>query len=503
MKCNVRNVSQISKFGALPLYSSAGTRALEAHLQTMLPEHSLMQRAGLACAELALAIAPHARKIWIACGPGNNGGDGLEAAVHLKQWGKDVTATWLGNPQDSPKHALSSWQRAKMAGVVIHSKPPESFDLSIDALLGLGCSRPPEGPMAQWLQTMHASGKPVLAIDLPTGLNADTGTWFRPANTLTSFSPVHTLSLLTLKPGLFTADGRDACGQVWFDDLGSSSVEQDWQQVIPSAYLQSPYAKNLIPRRHNSHKGTYGELMVIGGAPGMAGAAILASVAALHSGAGRVYACLLDTTFGSNATAQYPALMVRDVNSLQLEKASIVCGCGGGDEVRAILPKILSASAQLVLDADALNAISSDSSLFHLLKGRTRTGRSTVLTPHPLEAARLLKCTAQDIQNNRLQAAQQLAGLTGAVVVLKGSGTVIATDQTTPVINPTGNARLASAGTGDVLAGVIGAKMAQGLSAFDAACDGVRAHGFAADAWPDSGPALDAASLATCIGTQH
>lgn len=502
MTCNVHNVSQLSQLGDLALYSAADTRAVESHLQRLLPEHCLMQRAGLASAHLALAIAPHASKIWIACGPGNNGGDGLEAAIHLKQWGKDVTVTWLGNEHDSPKDALRSWHRAQMAGVVIHSKPPESFDLSIDALLGLGCTRAPQGPMAKWLQTMHASGKPVLAVDLPTGLNADTGAWLRPENALSSLSLVHTLSLLTLKPGLFTADGRDACGEVWFDDLESNSIEQARQCVTPHAYLQSPYSKHLPPRRHNSHKGTYGELIVIGGAAGMAGAAVLASVGALHSGAGRVYACILDNTFGSNATAQYPALMVRNVHSLQLEGAFVVCGCGGGDEIRALLPKVMSASAQLVLDADALNAISIDSSLLHLLKSRTRKGRPTVLTPHPLEAARLLKCTAQDVQKNRLQAAQQLAELTGAVVVLKGSGTVIAAGQKTPVINPTGNASLATAGTGDVLAGVIGAKMAQGLSAFDAACDGVRAHGFAADSWPESGPALEAASLANYMSSR-
>lgn len=499
MNCNVRNVSQISKLRALPLFDAAGTRALEALFKASLPEDGLMRRAGLASAHLALAIAPHARKIWVACGPGHNGGDGLEAAIQLKQWGKDVTVTWLGNEQDSPKDALRSWHRATRAGVAIHSKPPETFDLSLDALLGLGCNRPPEGLMAQWLYAMHASGKPVLAIDLPTGLSPDTGTWLRPANTPTRLSPTHTLSLLTLKPGLFTADGRDASGQVWFDDLEANSDETPRHQINPTAYLQSPNPRNFVTRRHNSHKGTYGELIVIGGAQGMAGAAVLASIAALHSGAGRVYACLLDKAFGLSATAQYPALMARNINSLQLEHASIVCGCGGGDEVRAVLPKILSASAQLLLDADALNAIARDSSLFRLLKNRTRKGLSTVLTPHPLEAARLLKCTAQHIQSNRIQAAQQLTELTGAVVVLKGSGTVITAAQTTPVINSTGNAMLATAGTGDVLAGMIGAKMAQGLSAFDAACDGVRAHGFAADTWPNPGPTLDAQTLAISI----
>lgn len=491
-------VCPITAHQAWPLYDTWGTQHIEAQLKSTLPEHTLMERAGLATAQLAVAIAPHAQKIWIACGPGNNGGDGLEAAIHLHRWGKQVVVTWLGNKQDTPNDAKRVGQRALQAGITFAQDPPETFDLAIDALLGLGVNRAPDGAIADWLHVMQASSAPVLCVDLPTGLRADTGEWLRTDNTRQSTSPRHTLSLLTLKPGLFTADGRDAAGQVWFDDLASIATDNTVHSIPPVAHLQLSATSNT-QRPHNSHKGSFGELIVIGGAHGMTGAAVLASVAALHAGAGRVYLGLLDAGARASVTAQHPALMVRGMDTLQPQTACVVCGCGAGDEVRAVLPKVLSTAAQLVLDADALNAVASDRSLLQLVKNRTQRRRPTVLTPHPLEAARLLNCSTQAIQNNRLHSARQLAELTGAVVVLKGSGTVIAAPGETPVINHTGNALLATAGTGDVLAGVIGAKMAQGQNAFEAACDGTRAHGLIADTWPKTGPALDAVLLAASI----
>ncbi|PUE28470.1 bifunctional ADP-dependent NAD(P)H-hydrate dehydratase/NAD(P)H-hydrate epimerase [Limnohabitans sp. JirII-29] len=491
-------VCPLTAYQAWPLYDTLSTQHIEAELKTALPEHTLMERAGLATAQLALAIAPHAQRIWIACGPGNNGGDGLEAAIRLQHWGKQVVVTWLGNKQNTPSDAQRAGQRAIKAGITFAEDPPETFDLAIDALLGLGVNRAPDGTIANWLHTMQTSNVPVLCIDLPTGLCADTGEWLRSDNTHQSTSPRHTLSLLTLKPGLFTADGRDAAGQVWFDDLVSTPTDKTVHSTPPVAYLQVSVHPST-QRPHNSHKGSFGELIVMGGASGMTGAAVLAGVAALHGGAGRVYLGLLDAASRSSVTAQHPALMVRAVDTLEPKTACVVCGCGAGDDVRAILPKVLSTAAQLVLDADALNAIASDASLLQLVRNRTQNRRPTVLTPHPLEAARLLKCSTRDIQNNRLHSAQQLAELTGAVVVLKGSGTVIACSGMTPVINHTGSALLATAGTGDVLAGFIGAKMAQGQSAFEAACHGAHAHGLIADTWPTTGPALDAALLAASI----
>jgi hydroxyethylthiazole kinase-like uncharacterized protein yjeF len=225
----------------------------------------------------------------------------------------------------------------------------------------------------------------------------------------------------------------------------------------------------------------------------------LASLAALHGGAGRVFLALLDTASHSAVSATHPCLMVRQADSLDFKTSTVVCGCGGADAVRTVLPRVISTAPRLVLDADALNAIAQDSGLQHMLKQRAQRTQPTVLTPHPLEAARLLGWTTAEVQNDRLNAAQALAAQTQAVVVLKGSGTVVAHPAHIPTINPTGNARLATAGTGDVLAGLIGAKMAQGASAIDAACRAVYAHGSAADTWPSTGPAFDAAGLAASL----
>ena len=494
-----RTVHQVTGERAWPLYSMVQTHALEVQLKQALPPHTLMQRAGKATAQLALAIAPHAKKIWIACGPGNNGGDGLEAAICLLKHGKQVSVTYLGQPDKAPHDAKLSWQRATQAGVNFQETPIPGFDLAIDALLGLGCTRAPAGTMADWLQIMRNATAPTLSIDLPSGLLPDTGEWLGSNNTLPAKNQRHTLSLLTLKVGLFTADGRDAAGQVWFDDLIPSYSRQLFKLTEPFAQLQTQHTKTTRHRVHNSHKGSYGSLMVVGGAPGMSGAALLAAITGIHAGVGRVYLTLLDKSSQAVAAIHYPALMTRDLELLPLHSGCVVCGCGGSDAVRELMPLVLSKSQSLLLDADALNAIAADSMLMKLLKSRAQRQNATVITPHPLEAARLLSCSVREVQNNRVEAGIQLAKLTQAVVVLKGSGTVICSPNSKPIINNTGNALLATAGTGDVLAGLIGAKMAQGQESFTAACDGVRLHGAAADVWAKSGYSMDAAMLAKSI----
>ncbi|MDF2466321.1 MAG: hypothetical protein K0Q43_4556 [Ramlibacter sp.] len=463
-----------------PLFDVAATRAFEQAATASLPPHTLMQRAGLAVARLALALAPNAKTVWIACGPGNNGGDGIEAAMHLHRWGKRVVGNWLGDDAKAPADTQASRQRAREAGVAFANEAPAQFDLAIDALLGIGSARPLEGVMAQWAGLMNVGASPVLSVDLPSGLNADTGDG-------QGVRATHTLSLLALKPGLFTAGGRDAAGQVWFDDLGVPSGPQE-----PTAWLSGP--PSPARRAHASHKGSYGDVAVIGGAPGMTGAALLAASAALHAGAGRVFVGLLDGGLLAVDTTQ-PDLMLRGWDTLPLAGMSVTCGCGGGDAVRAVLPKVMSAAGRLVLDADALNVIAADLQLQSLLQARSKRGKPTVLTPHPLEAGRLLGCDAAQVQRDRLHAASELAQRFGCVVVLKGSGTAIVMPAQTPRINPTGNARLATAGTGDVLAGMIAARLAFDEAPLDAAADAVYAHGLAADHWP-SGLALTASTLA-------
>lgn len=485
-------VQRIHLRQAWPLFDTHATRTIERQAQDQLPSYTLMQRAGLATAQLAVALAPHAQTIWIACGPGNNGGDGLEAAVHLKQWGKHPIVTWLGVPELTPADALQAWQRACACGVSFQAAPPAQFDLAIDALLGIGCQRTPEAKIAEWLTLLNSSKAPVLCIDVPSGLMSDSGQWLKPNGPIDCSSQRHTLSLLTLKPGLFTADGRDAAGEVWLCNLGVESAHQ------PTAWLQAGTAMTQ-QRQQNSHKGTYGDVMVIGGAPGMTGAAVLAGSAALHGGAGRVLIGFLDDAEHGAIAAQYPALMVRQVADLDFKDATVVCGCGGGSAVRTELPRVLSNATRLVLDADALNAIAVDPSLQELLKNRARKGLPTVLTPHPLEAARLLGCSVAQVQKDRLAAAEELAQQSQSVVVLKGSGSIMSQTGRTSVINPTGNARLATAGTGDVLAGLIGAKLAYGNDAFLDTCEAVCTHGSIADSWPEKRPTFDAALLAASV----
>lgn len=475
-----------------PLHGVQATQQIEELAQQTLPVNTLMQRAGLATAQLTLAIAPHAQRIWIACGPGNNGGDGLEAAVHLQRWGKTPIVTCIARPDQMPTDAQLAWRRAESAGVSFEQTPPVAFDFALDALLGIGCHHPPQGLLAEWLRLLQQTSQGVLHIDTPSGLMPDTGEWLSKPSQVVSNSQRHTLSLLTLKPGLFTAEGRDACGQVWFNDLKTS------HHILPNAWLQT-HVHLPNNRPHNSHKGSYGDVIVVGGAMGMAGAAVLAGLAALHAGAGRVFAGLLDTGVHAAVTASHPALMVRAVDALDYKHATVVCGCGGGDAVRHALPRVLSTAPRLVLDADALNALANDSQLFQLLQQRANKRLMTVLTPHPLEAARLLKCSTSEVQCNRLTAAHALADISGCVVALKGSGTVIAEKHRTPVINYSGDAKLATAGTGDVLAGLIGTQLANASDGFEATCTAVYRHGALADAWPPDGPNLTAHQMVAAI----
>ena len=477
--------------GPWPLHDSAASRAVEQAAQAGHAPHELMARAGLAAARLALALAPHAARLHVYAGPGNNGGDGLVAARHLHLAGKAVTVSLLGDAQRLPVDAANAWRDALAAGVVIApwTGAPPPHELAIDALLGIGSSRAPAGALAEAIVAINTGAAPVLAIDTPTGLHADTGALLGDV----AVRATATLSMLTLKPGCFTGHGRDLAGAVWLARLGVDAADA-------SAWLSGPPATTA--RSHASHKGSHGDVLVVGGAPGMVGAAWLAARAALAAGAGRVYCSLLDDAAASFDPAR-PELMARRhgwrAAPAVLAQSTVICGCGGGDAVRSALPPLLAHAARLVLDADALNAIDVDSSLAVALRARTARGLATLLTPHPLEAARLLQCSASELQRDRMAAARELAARTGATVLLKGSGSVIAAPGQVPWINPTGNAALASAGTGDVLAGWVAGRWAQrpAASALEMACDAAWAHGHAADCFigARAGAPLRAADL--------
>jgi hydroxyethylthiazole kinase-like uncharacterized protein yjeF len=472
------------------LFDPSHARAIEQREAVIAHKPSLMQRAGEAVAKLALAIAPHADRIWIAAGPGNNGGDGLEAATHLLRWGKRVEVSLVGDPSALPRDAQAAFARATAAGVQVATtvtEPTEPPQLAIDALLGIGASRPPLGLMADRIRNLNALSCDVLAVDLPSGLNPRTGQPFGDVCVVAT----HTLAMLTLQPGLFTGAGRDHAGAIWLDTLNV-----DGPPDVPTAWLSGVTAEGgLRPRRHAQHKGSFGDVAVVGGATGMTGAALMSACAAHAAGAGRVFVQLLDRSPNApTIDLNRPELMFRHDWSLgapeSLARSTVVCGCGASLEVRTPLPRLLSLAHRLVLDADALNVVSADASLASLLRARAPRGQATVITPHPLEAARLLSCSTSEVQSDRLHAAFELAKRFGCVVVLKGSGTVIAANAQVPRINSTGNAALATAGTGDVLAGWLGGRWSQRGSgdeaaiAFAAARQAVAEHGAAAEPQP-------------------
>ena len=442
-----------------------------------------MALAGLAVARLALATAPHAHTVEVWAGPGNNGGDGLVAARHLHRAGKHVRVHLVADAGALPADAARALHEAMQDGVAVDTGigVTAPCGLVIDALLGLGVSRAPSGPLAQAIAHINQSRAPVLAVDIPSGLHPDTGSLLGEA----AVRAQSTLALLTLKPGCFTHQGRDHAGEVWLHRLGVDAG-------APTAWLSD--APQRSPRRHGAHKGSFGDVAVVGGAAGMVGAAWLAASAALTAGAGRVYCSLVHEGLTLAPSAR-PELMMRSQWWLQpvaiLSDCTVVCGCGGGDAVRHTLSPLLSHAARLVLDADALNAISADTSLQRLLALRARKNLPTLLTPHPLEAARLLGgLSAADVQHDRVAAAQSLAARFGATVLLKGSGSVIAAPASVPVINSSGNAALATAGTGDVLAGWVGGLWAQhsDRSAAEMAVAAAWQHGHAADRFAGAHP---------------
>jgi hydroxyethylthiazole kinase-like uncharacterized protein yjeF len=357
--------------------------------------------------------------------------------------------------------------------------------LAIDALLGIGAGRPPAGALRDAIRCLSTVTAPVLSVDLPSGLHPDSGALLGDS----AVRARHTLCLLTAKPGLHTAAGRDHAGELWLDPLG---IALPWP--ADAALTGADRAHRALPRRlHAHHKGSFGDVVVVGGAMGMTGAAYLAARAALSLGAGRTFVSPLDGSAAMDLAR--PELMVRPstwaLRPETLAKATVVCGCGGGEAVAQALPSVLHHAGRLVLDADGLNAVAADSSLQGLLRARAQRGLHTVATPHPLEAARLLNRSSADVQADRFAAATELSRRTGCTVILKGSGSIVATEDHLPLVNPTGNALLASAGTGDVLAGALGALWAVNSDAdpHDVAAAGAWWHGHAADRAAASGQA--------------
>lgn len=474
-----------------PIYPVATIRAIEA-LAIPGAVQPLMERAGEAAARLALLLVQGPARVLVACGPGNNGGDGFVLARHLHCAGLTVSVAFAGDPcrlPDDARAAHAAWIAAGGLTVPdLPAPPPEGWALVADALFGIGLQRPLEGRYAAWIDVLNAQPCPRLAIDIPSGLDADTGRRLGPC-----FNASHTITFIALKPGLLTLDGPDHCGEVHLD-----TIDVDAEALAPAPGREitpALFAARLNPRRANSHKGSYGDAALVGGAPGMVGAAVLAGRAAIHLGAGRVLLGLLDPA-ALPVDILRPELMFRAAAELLADPAmsaiAVGPGLGQSDAAHALVASAIGLEKPLVLDADALNLVAADPALQRALAERSAP---TLLTPHPAEAARLLGRTTPDIQHDRIAAAIAIARQLNAWVVLKGCGSVVASPQGAWWINTSGNPAMATAGMGDVLTGLVTALLARGWPAGDALLAAVHLHGAAADQFCTT-HALDSGLLA-------
>ncbi|RZT10568.1 yjeF C-terminal region, hydroxyethylthiazole kinase-related/yjeF N-terminal region [Duganella sp. CF402] len=465
-----------------PLYSVAEIRAIERAAAAVLPPGALMQRAGQASANAALDKLPfstaHARVLVLA-GPGDNGGDALEAAAHISYTGAQVTLIHFAPRGAASPERDAALQRAKLSDARFREWDDADiagtdWSLVVDGLFGIGLKRSLDGAFRELVEIVNQLRCPVLALDVPSGLDADSGAVVGPDGI--AIHATHTITFIGNKPGLHTCDGRDYAGLV---DVARLDI--DPAHYAPTRLHLNDvkfFSRHLRARRHNTHKGSYGNVAVVGGARGMSGAPILAARAALNSGAGRVYALFAEEALASDPGQ--PELMCRLAADFDLSLATLVVGPGLGTTRAAhdLLARAVGCGSALLADADALNLLAGDTALQTALAHRPA---AVVLTPHPLEAARLLGTSIAAVQADRLAAARELASRLHAVVVLKGSGTVIAAPSGDAVINTTGNPALATAGTGDVLAGLCGALLAQGWPQWEAALAAVWLHGMAAD----------------------
>ena len=460
---------------ALPIYTTPAIRQLE---QLAAPASgTLMERAGAAAAEFARSLCGDtAKAVLIVAGPGNNGGDAFEVAAHLKRWFFRVSVVFSGERdklQKGARAALGKWEGA--GGTLLHDIPGESrFDLAVDGLFGIGLTRPLAGAHAALVGKLNALGTAILSLDIPSGINADTGAVMGCAVRAT-----HTLTFIAHKPGLLTLHGPDHCGELKLDTLGLDPVRllEPEGNLLDAEILDHA----ITPRPRNFHKGQAGSVGVLGGAAGMVGAAVIAGRAALKCGAGRVYLGLL-TTRPPYVDYTQPELMLRKPRDV-LEKGLlnvVVAGPGMGESKGAanLLRVALKAPVPLVLDADALNLIAANRPLLAVVGKRAA---ATLLTPHPAEAARLLGEDTRAVQADRVTSARLLAQRYQSFVVLKGNGSVIAEPDGKWWINSSGNPGMASAGMGDALTGIVAALLAQGAEPLQALLAGVYLHAAAAD----------------------
>ncbi len=451
-----------------------------------IPAYELMKRAGQAVFDVVTSRYPQHKKILVLCGAGNNAGDGYVVARLARQAGLDVTVVSLIDPATLKNEALLAYQdwssvaKNTMADISVI----DEAEIIIDALLGTGLKRDVSVQWAEWIRAVNDSAKPVIAVDLPSGLIADTG-----AVAGCAVEADATVCFIGLKQGMFTAQANDVCGEIIFADL--ELPEQVYASLEADARLIKTVDYALLPKRKpSSNKGNFGHVLIVGGNTGMPGAVILAAKAALRTGAGLVTIITAVSSLGAIVTA-VPEAMVKacDKDSLtevftdallkSVTHIAVGMGLGQDDWSLAMLRFCVSLNKPMLIDADALNLLAKTDDI--------KIKSALVITPHPGEAARLLSTgtalNSADIQCDRFAAIKQLRQLfdtsESCVVVLKGSGSLIFDGQTTKVCS-LGNAAMAAPGMGDILSGIVIALMAQKIESSDAAELGVCLHAAAA-----------------------
>lgn len=476
------------------LYTAAQVRELDARLIAAgTPGFELMQRAAHAAWRALRRRWPDAGAVTVLAGRGNNAGDGYLVAALAQRAGWQVRVLAVGDPQALQGDAAKALAEAQACGVSIEAWHAAAAlqGVLVDALLGTGISGAVREPYAGAITTINASGLPVLAIDLPSGLCADTGQVLGQA-----VRADLSVTFIGLKLGLFTADGPDRVGTLVFDDLQADPgiVAQVASEAVR---LDHGSLARIAPRSPTAHKGSFGQVLVIGGDLGTGGAALLSAEAALRGGAGMVSLA----TRPEHVTASLvrrPEIMCSGVESTYslttlVERADVLVvgpGLGQAPWGRSLLSLVAQSRLPQVWDADALNLLAA---------GGVQLPTGCVITPHPGEAARLLQCTVAEVQGDRPAAARELARRYACVALLKGAGTLIAAPDGRLALCDRGHPAMASAGLGDVLAGLIGALLAQELAPFDAACLGAWLHAAAGERLGEQGRGLAAADLIPVI----
>lgn len=483
------NPRQPSQQEILPLYTAAACAELDRLvIAAGTPGFKLMQKAACSAWQLLDKRWPNTDCINVFCGSGNNGGDGLLLALYAAQAGKKVRLWLAADPINYKNEAADAWAAVSQYGLKpeVGKPSPRQFktgDVLVDALLGIGLQGEVRGKLVEWIKIINTAQGKVFSLDTPSGLLVDTGQLAG-----TAVEADLTLTFIALKAGLFTGLGVDLCGEVRLSNLGITA--SDWP-VAPSAYLQQNNQVSPLPiRKKNNHKGTHGRLLIIGGLTGMGGAALITAQAALRTGAGMVKVLTAAEHIAAFLATQ-PEIMVEALvtsSKVQLEEqitaaflwADVLVigpGLGQSDLAKQLWQLSFKFTKPTLVDADALNLWAQGD--------LPPPNLQRVITPHPGEAARLIKDASAEKLANRLWLVSQLAKQTQSVALLKGAGSLVANSPQAspnlPSVCPFGNPGMGVAGMGDLLSGCIAAFMAQGLTDYQAALAGMKTHALAGD----------------------